>query len=53
MFNVWKRFSRDQELFAGDLQAWITLARNIGLGLDNDHFEAEKLHLDLILITQF
>ena len=23
-FNVWKRFSRDQVLFVGDLQAWIT-----------------------------
>ena len=28
MFNVWKRFSRDQEFFVGDLQAWITLAMN-------------------------
>ena len=29
MFNVWKRFSRDQALFVGDLQAWITLDRNV------------------------
>ena len=28
MFNVWKRFSRDQGLFVGDLQASITLAMN-------------------------
>ena len=28
MFNVWKRFSRDQRLFVGDLQASITLAMN-------------------------
>ena len=28
MFNAWKRFSRDKELFVGDLQACITLARN-------------------------
>ena len=28
IFNVWKRFSCDQGLFVGDLQACITLARN-------------------------
>ena len=29
VFNVWKRFSREQELFVGDVLAWITLARNV------------------------
>ena len=28
MFNVWKRFSRVQQLFMGNRLPWITLARN-------------------------
>ena len=28
IFNVWKRFTRDQKLFVGNLLARITLARN-------------------------
>ena len=28
IFNVWKRFSRVQQLFVGDRLPWITLARN-------------------------
>ena len=40
MFNVWKRFSRDQGLFVGDLQASITLAMNALWRLGNDRFEA-------------
>ena len=41
-FNVCKRFSCDQELFVGDLQAWITLAIGTYYGgeVANDHFEA-------------